>query len=62
MEKRIRKQFTKELENIKKGILALGALVDRIARDQDAGGRDCPEKSRLDRAPRARCVFRMGGV
>jgi phosphate transport system protein len=31
MEKRIRKQFTKELENIKKRILALGALVeDRV--------------------------------
>jgi len=28
MEKRIRKQFTKELENIKKRILALGALVE----------------------------------
>ena len=31
MEKRIRKQFTKELENIKKRILALGAMVeDRV--------------------------------
>jgi len=28
MEKRIRKQFTKELENIKKRILALGAMVE----------------------------------
>ena len=28
MEKRIRKQFTKELENVKKSILALGALVE----------------------------------
>ena len=28
MEKRIRKQFTQELENIKKRILALGALVE----------------------------------
>jgi phosphate transport system protein len=28
MEKRIRKQFTKELENIKKRILALGAVVE----------------------------------
>jgi phosphate transport system protein len=28
MEKRIRKQFTKELENIKKRILALGAIVE----------------------------------
>ena len=28
MEKMIRKQFTKELENIKKRILALGALVE----------------------------------
>ncbi|MGD2024283.1 MAG: PhoU domain-containing protein, partial [Desulfobacterales bacterium] len=28
MEKMMRKQFTKELENIKKRILALGALVE----------------------------------
>ncbi len=28
MEKRIRKQFTKELENVKKRILALGAMVE----------------------------------
>ncbi|MGD8963505.1 MAG: phosphate signaling complex protein PhoU [Desulfobacterales bacterium] len=28
MEKRIRKQFTKELENVKKRILALGAIVE----------------------------------
>ena len=32
MEKRIRKQFTKELENIKKRILALGALVEERVR------------------------------
>jgi phosphate transport system protein len=32
MEKRIRKQFTKELENIKKRILALGAMVEERVR------------------------------